>query len=85
MATTVKTAVSIQKTLFEQAESLAKELNISRSHLFGIAIEKFIKNHQNQLLLDELNQAYDDQPDPDEQDRLANLRQQQRRLVEGEW
>jgi metal-responsive CopG/Arc/MetJ family transcriptional regulator len=85
MATTIKTAISIQKSLFEQAESLAQQLNISRSHLFGLAIETFIKNHENQLLLDEINQAYSDEPDPSEKVRLSKMRDQHRKLVENEW
>ena len=85
MAATIKTAISIQKTLFEQAESLAQQLNMSRSHLFGLAIETFVKNHQNQILLDEINQAYSDQPDPNETIRLSKMRKPHRKLVESEW
>lgn len=85
MATTIKTAISIQKTLFEQAENLAQQLNISRSHLFGLAIEAFVKNHQNQILLDEINQAYSDEPDQNEKILLSKMRNQHRKLVEGEW
>ncbi len=85
MATTIKTAISIQKTLFEQAESLAQQLNMSRSHLFGLAIETFVKNHQNKILLDEINQAYSDQPDPNETIRLSKMRKPHRKLVESEW
>ena len=85
MATTIKTAISIQKTLFEQAESLAQQLNMSRSHLFGLAIETFVKNHQNQILLDEINQAYSDQPDPNETILLSKMRKPHRKLVESEW
>jgi hypothetical protein len=85
MATTIKTAISIQKSLFEQAENLAQQLNISRSHLFGLAIETFIKNHQNQILLDEINKAYSNDPDPSEEVRLSKMRNQHRKLVENEW
>ena len=85
MATTIKTAISIQKTLFEQAETLAQQLNISRSHLFGLAIETYIKNHQNQILLDEINRAYSDEPDPNEKILLSKMRRQHRKLVENEW
>jgi len=85
MATTIKTAISIQKTLFEQAENLAQQLNISRSHLFGLAIETFVKNHQNQILLDEINQAYSDQTDQNEKVLLSKMRSQHRKLVENEW
>jgi len=85
MAATIKTAISIQKTLFEQAENLAQQLHISRSHLFGLAIETYVKNHQNQALLDEINQAYSDAPDPDETARLAKMRTQHRNLVDEKW
>ena len=85
MATTIKTAISIQKSLFDQAEVLARQLNISRSHLFGIAIESFIKNYQNQALLDEINRAYEDQPDVKETIYLTKMRKHHRKLMEGKW
>ena len=85
MATTIKTAVSIQKSLFDQAESLAQQLNISRSRLFGLAIETFIKTHENQTLLEKINQAYSDQPDPNETVLLSKMRKPHRKLVESEW
>ena len=82
---TIKTAVSIQKSLYEQAELLAQKMNISRSHLFGMAVEDFMKRYQNQALLEEINQAYSDEPDPAEQVRLSQMRKQHRKVVEGEW
>jgi len=83
--TVVKTAISIQETLYEQAELLAKKMNISRSHLFGMAVEDFIQRYQNRLLLEEINQAYSDEPDPAEQVRLLQMQKQHRKVVEGEW
>jgi hypothetical protein len=85
MPTNIRMAISIKKSLFDQAESLAQQLNISRSHLFGLALETFIKNHQNQAFLDEINQAYADEPDSDEKIRLSKMRAQQRKLVGKEW
>jgi metal-responsive CopG/Arc/MetJ family transcriptional regulator len=85
MATNIKTAISIQKSLFEQADNLAQQLKISRSHLFGLAIETFVKNHQNQILLEEINQAYSEEPDPKEKIRLSKMHTQHRKLVENEW
>ena len=85
MATTVKTAISIQKSLFEQAESLAQELNVSRSELFGLAIETFVKNHQNQVLLQEINKAYSDEPDVSDTVRLSKMRKLHRKIVRDKW
>jgi metal-responsive CopG/Arc/MetJ family transcriptional regulator len=85
MATTVKTAISIQKSLFEQAESLAQELNVSRSELFGLAIETFVKNHQNQRLLQEINNAYSDEQDASDTVRLSKMRKHHRNILRNEW
>ncbi len=81
----VKTAVSLEAPLFEQAEALAHEMKISRSRLFALALEDFIQRYQNKRLLEQINAAYEDAPDPDEQALLQAWQQQHRRLVEGEW
>ena len=48
MTATIKTTLSMQKTLFEQAEILAQQLNISQNRLVEIAIENFLKNARRQ-------------------------------------
>ena len=53
----VKTAISLHKALFEQVEALAHEMQISRSRLFVLAVEKFIHHHENQRLLERINTA----------------------------
>jgi len=85
MANTIKTAISIQKSLFEQAESLAQELNVSRSELFGLAIETFVKQHQNQALLQEINKAYSEEQDTSDKVRLSKMRKHHREIVRNEW
>ena len=81
----VKTAISIDRTLFEQVNKLADELNVSRSHLFVLAVEEFLQRYENQRLLEQLNQAYDDLPLPEEERILEGMRLSHRQLVEGEW
>ena len=82
---TVKTAISLEESLFERVETLAKELNISRSHLFALAAQEFVRRYENRRLLDAINAAYEDLPDPDEQALRQKMRVQHRQLVEGEW
>ena len=82
---TIKTAISLQQSLFEQAEGLAKKLRISRSHLFVMALEEFIQRYQNRALLEEINQAYDGDADAAEQSRLSKTRKLHRQVVDGEW
>jgi metal-responsive CopG/Arc/MetJ family transcriptional regulator len=81
----IKTAVSIDKSLFEQAESIAREMKVSRSSLFALALQDFIRHHQNEELLRRINEASEDVPDADEQARIRKMRRKQRKVVEGEW
>ena len=70
----IKTAISLQGSLLEQVDALARELDVSRSRLFVLAAEEFIQRHKNQKLLEAINAAYDDSPDEDEQAVLQKMR-----------
>jgi metal-responsive CopG/Arc/MetJ family transcriptional regulator len=83
--TNIKTAISLPESLFEQAEALSSELKVSRSRLMAIALEEFIRRHQNQQLLEKINSAYADFPDEEEQTIHAQLRHQHRKIAEEEW
>jgi metal-responsive CopG/Arc/MetJ family transcriptional regulator len=82
---TIKTAISLQDTLFTQVEDLAHILQMSRSQLVSLALEAFVQRYQNQQLLAALNSAYEDAPSPDEPARTTARRRQHRQIVEGEW
>jgi metal-responsive CopG/Arc/MetJ family transcriptional regulator len=82
---TVKTAISIQESLFDQVNDLAEELQIPRSQLFTLAVKEFIKRHENRSIFEALNAVYDDAPDPYEEALQEGMRRQQRQLVEGQW
>lgn len=81
----VKTAISIQRPLFEQAEALARKMKISRSRLFVIALEDYIRQYENQDLLSKINAAYADEPDLSEQLIKQKLKKTHRRIAEGQW
>ena len=81
----VKTAISIDKALFEQVNKLADKLDVSRSHLFVLAVEEYIQRYENEQLLRRLNQAYDDLSLADEERHRKGRRASHRKLVEGEW
>lgn len=57
MTATIRMAISIQKPLFDQTESLIQQFNISRSDLVCMAIEHFVKDYQDQRLFDEISKA----------------------------
>lgn len=81
----IKTAISIEKNLFDQAEIIARTMKVSRSKLFVIALQDFIEHQKNKEMLAQINAAYDDEPDANEQAIRKKARHQHRRIVEGEW
>lgn len=64
---TIKTAISIQQTLFEEAEATAQELHLSRSHLYALAIEQFLRRYKSRKLRENLDQVYQSEPSPEDQ------------------
>lgn len=42
----MKTAISIPDHLFERAESVARQLDVSRSELYATALRTFLEQHE---------------------------------------
>ena len=81
----IKTAISIDKSLFAQANALARKMKVSRSRLFVIALEDFIRQQENREILEKINAVYADEPDEAEKELRRKMRQSFGRLVEGQW
>lgn len=82
---TIKTAISIDKSLFKQADALAKKMDISRSRLFVIALEDYMRQLENQEILEKINAVYANEPDEEEKELLRKMRLSYRKLIEAEW
>ncbi len=84
--TQIATAVSIDETLFADAERAAAELQLSRSGLYALALKEFLERRESQRLLNELNAVYDGSPDLDTEALLRGMREHRKRLaVEDPW
>ncbi len=81
----IKTAISIDKSLFTQANALARKMKVSRSRLFVIALENYMRQQENLKLLEEVNAVYTDEPSGKEKELLRRMRKSSRSLVEGQW
>lgn len=81
----IKTAISIRKPLFDQAEQLARKMKVSRSRLFMLALEDYIQRQHNRDLLAQINAAYEGEADLAEQKLRRKMKPSHRRIVEGEW
>ncbi len=82
---TVKIAVSIDESLFQEAESLASEMGTSRSRLIALALAEYLSRHRMRKLRARIDAAYGDSPTPAEAETFRRRRRQHRLVVEGEW
>jgi hypothetical protein len=83
---TVKTAISLDRTLFEEAEAMAATLKVSRSQLYGLALREYLRQQANRAKLRQLNRVYGDAPPAAAGPSLVRTHQRtHRRLVEGTW
>ena len=67
----MKTAISIPDQIFKEVDKLARQKKTSRSQIFCIAIEEYLKKLKAQKMYETLNLVYKDGLTPEEKDRLA--------------
>ena len=82
---TIKTAISIEESLYRQVQKVAEETGVSRSHVFAEAIRSYLRQRQNRMLLEELNAAYAEPQSALEKRVQRAWRRRHRRKVAGEW
>ena len=83
--TVVKTAISLDASLFDQINELAQELSVSRSRFFALAAQEYISRHENRKLLDALNAAYGDLSGSAETELPGEMRDRHPVLAEEQW
>jgi len=80
----VKTAISLEESLFHQVKKLASDMHVSRSKLFTLAVRDFLQKQENKKLLTQLNAAYSDSPSEEEKTISKAMHNKQRKIAEQE-
>ena len=80
----VKTAISLDEELLVKVNRLADNLHVSRSKVFTLAVQDYLKKQENQYLLAQLNEAYEDFPSEEERGILKSMRVKQNRNIDQE-
>ncbi|MBN2090089.1 hypothetical protein JW964_10760 [candidate division KSB1 bacterium] len=79
-------AITLEKSILDELDLVAREMKISSDDLCKLAIKEFLKYHRKNLeIFNQLNSAYADQPDQEEETLLFAMRKRQREIVEGQW
>lgn len=70
----MKTAISMDDSLMEQADEAARDLGLSRSGLIAEALRDFLRKRRQTRISEQLNQAYAKEPSADERRLVRKLR-----------
>ncbi len=81
----VKTAISVEKSLLDKIDATAKNLSLSRSKFFAKAADYYLHHIETQELIDKLNEVYGDGMDDREIKTLKAMKTVMQRHVEDAW
>jgi hypothetical protein len=82
---TMKTAISVDDDLVKAADGATRKMGVSRSHLFSIALKKFLRDRRNDEMLERLNRVYGGEPDPEERRIDAGFKSKLRSVLKDRW
>lgn len=82
---TSKTAISLDDDLLDKMEDLAAKQHLTRSGVFAEAAREYILRHENQVLMEAINDTYGKEPEKENAQRRRRRKQKHRRMVEGQW
>ncbi len=83
---TVKTSITLNRSLVEKVESLARELNISQNQLLSIAIQEFIERRETKRMVAAINEVYADSPNEEDRAIQREIQEDHRKLMrDEEW
>ena len=83
--TAVKTAISLDKGLFDEMDRLARRRGVPRSRLYAEAVELYLHRRDARDLTEQLNRVYDEPATATEKRLRKAAAGSFRRLVEGSW
>ncbi len=82
----IKTAISIDQSVFKIIDSLAKKAHISRSRFFEMAAKAWVKKEEDKDLTARINRAIEKiKPTAEETRQAEAMRRHYSKLVEGQW
>jgi len=81
----MKTAISVDDNLLHDADRTAQEMRISRSRLFSIAMERYLRERRRADLLERLNKVYSRGLLPEERQVLAGMKRRFHATIKDPW
>jgi metal-responsive CopG/Arc/MetJ family transcriptional regulator len=81
----MKTAVSVNDRLLEEADRTARRMGLSRSGLFSRALEDFLRHRRQEEMVEQLNRVYGRGPDAEERRTATRMKAKFRGVIRERW
>jgi hypothetical protein len=81
----MKTAISLEARLLEEADRTARSMGLSRSRLFSLALEHYLRHRRQEQIVEKLNEVYSDHPDPIDTRIVQGMKTKFRRTIKDRW
>ncbi len=81
----MKTAISIDDGLLQEADQTARRMGLSRSRLFALAVDDFLRRQRQEQMLRRLNEVYASGLEPAEKSLLKRIKVKVRPTVKERW
>jgi metal-responsive CopG/Arc/MetJ family transcriptional regulator len=81
----MKTAISIDDGLLQEADETARQMGLSRSRLFALAVGDFLHRQRQEQMLLRLNEVYANSMEPAEKRLLNKMKTKVQRTVKDRW
>jgi metal-responsive CopG/Arc/MetJ family transcriptional regulator len=81
----MKTAISIDDGLLQEADETARLMGLSRSRLFATAVRDYLQRQREERMLLRLNELYANQPEPAETRLIKGIKAKVRPTLKERW
>ena len=81
----MKTAISLDDALLEEADRTARQMGLSRSRLFSLALQDYLHSRRRDQMLANLNRVYAGEPDPAERRITSKMKTKFHATIKDRW
>jgi metal-responsive CopG/Arc/MetJ family transcriptional regulator len=81
----MKTAISVDDKLLSEADRTAEKMGVSRSRLFSVALEDYLRRRRQQAITEQLNRVYSADSDHTERRIALAVKNKLRRAIRERW
>jgi len=81
----MKTAISVEGELLEQADKTAKRMGVSRSRLFSLALQDYLTKRRQEEITAQLDRVYQEPHSESETRTISGMKAKFRRAVKDRW